>query len=82
MKESYTEIITALDGKKYEESISFGFPFLSRHKAKCRQKQKDGSYKYYTYDNKEDGKSVNICKGCGREMNVSYHFPEDEIIKD
>lgn len=88
--DSYHEICSSLDGKKYREKVSFGFDFISRHKQSCRKlvsssisesgELKLNNYEIYSYDRKENGMVSNVCKNCGYSCIVnSYHFIEDLI---
>lgn len=55
--EIYQEMCNGIDGKKYLENTTFGFPFLSRHKPNCRKLKEKGEYMTWILDkdgNKED----------------------------
>jgi len=88
----YSDTATALDGKRYKESQSYGYDFLSRHKSQCRKLVKQWvdeyegeiiTYKLYgtsSYDVKENGQIYSVCRGCKNKIkNLAWHFEEDEI---
>lgn len=81
MKERYYNIISAIDGKKYREPETYGFPFLSRHKPSCRKEIEKDVYETRAREEKKDGVTLQICINCGYTLPTSYHFPEWEIIK-
>lgn len=72
----YLTICSSIDGKKYREATSCTEEFYnSRHKKNCINSKNE----MFIFEQKKDGVTIEICKGCGYSIGASYHFPEDEI---